>query len=352
MLGLVLQGCGEDDPTGPLNHTPGIAGLAADPDTVDPTGSSTISCTATDVDGDSLAYAWHPQAGTISGTGNQVVWDAPASPGDYSIVVTVTDERGLSASDTACVNVRGGTLLVDNDGELLAVDFTGVGFTFYDGGAQIEVLGTRIFSGRGTMFEIDHSGNASSLFARPDRVPWATATIVLPDAGFAFINNDTDSIYFVDAAGNIDRVIEVPNPSPDGLQSTGGTTVDNNLVMVDTRSNKIWQIDLATDEVSYIAEINPDGYDLRDVDFSDGAYYTCTSLSVYKYVPGEGVTQLATIPGANNSSICVVGRYAYVGGYRRENIYRVDTSTGQYEVFTVGLDEATDLEFVPAVLSF
>jgi hypothetical protein len=347
---FILQGCGDDSTTGPTNKAPEISGLSAEPDTVDPMGTSVITCTASDADGDSLSYAWNPQQGTISGTGDEVTWNATATPGSYSIVVTVTDEKSKSSSDTVYVTVRGGTLLVDNDGVLLAVDFAGNHFTFYDGASLVEVLGTRIFTGRGTMYEIDHAGGSSLLFNRPDCRPWAIATVVLPGAGFAFISNDTDSIYFADAAGECDRVIEIPHPSPGDLQSTGGTLVGNNLVMVDTRSNKIWQIDLATDQISSLAEITPDGDDLRDVDFRDGAYYTCMSFAIHRYIPGQGVTEIATIPGANHCTICVVGRYAYVGecGHR---IHRVDIDTGQYEVFLDGLDDVRDIEFIPVTLT-
>jgi len=349
--GLFLQGCGDDDPTGPLNTSPDITSLTADPDTVDPAGASTLACTATDEDGDSLTYAWDPEAGTISGTGNDVTWSAPASPGDYSIVVTVTDEAGSAASDTVYVTVRGGTLLVQNDRDLLAVDFNGNYFTLYSEMDEVEVLGSRIFTGRGSMTEIDHSGNPFYLFSRPAGVPWATTTIVLPDAGFAFISNSTDSIYFVTAAGVFDRAIEIPYPSPEGLQATAGTVVGNNLVMVDTKTSKIWQVDLGTDQVSMLVDLARGDDDLRDVDYDAGAYYACESFAIHKYVPEAGETLLATLPGTNNTALCVVGRYLYVGGYSRDKVYRVDIETGAYEVFLEGMASVEDMEFIPVTLT-
>jgi len=348
---FIMQGCGDDGTIEPTNKAPEISSLTADPDVVDPMGVSVITCTASDADGDNLAYAWSPQQGSISGTGEEITWNAPASAGSHFIAVTVTDAKGKSASDTVYVTVGGGTLLVENDGELLAVDFSGNYFTLYSGIAQIEVLATRIFTGRGSMAEIDHSGTESNLFSRPDGVPWATTTIVLPDAGFAFISNSTDSIYFVRSDGAFDRAIEIPEPSPGGLQGTAGTVVGNNLVMVDTGSSKIWQIDLATDQASMIVDLAQAGADLRDVDYDGGAYYVCESFEIHKYVPGGVETLLATIPGTNHVAICVVGRYAYVGGYRREEVYRVDINTGDYEVFLEGMTHTEDIEFIPVTLT-
>jgi hypothetical protein len=347
---FIFQGCGDDGGTGPTNRAPEISSLTAAPDMVDPMGTSVITCTAGDADGDTLIYAWSSQSGTITGSGSEVVWNATASAGSHFIAVTVTDEKGKSASDTVYVTVGGGTLLVQDDGDLLAVDFNGNYFTLYADMNEVEVLGTRIFSGRGHMIEIDHSGNPTHLFSRPTEVPWATTTVVLPDAGFAFISNGTDSIYFVRSDGAFDLAIEVPEPSPMGLQGTRGTVVGNNLAIVDTHSSKIWQIDLTTYQASVVADLAHGNADLRDVDYDAGAYFTCNSLSVIKYVPGTRETLLATIPGANLGSICVVGRYAYVGNYRREEVYRVDINTGEYEVFLDGLTDAEDIEFVPVTL--
>ena len=347
---FILHGCGDDGGTGPTNKAPVISGLAADPGMVDPMGTSIITCTASDPDGDSLSYAWTPQHGSVSGTGEEVTWNASAFPGSHFIAVTVTDEEGKSAADTVYVTVGGGTLLVQNDDDLLAVDFSGDYFTFYSEIYEVEVLGTRIFSGRGSMIEIDHSGDMSHLFSRPAEVAWATTTIVLPDAGFAFISNSTDSIYFVRSDGAFDRAIEIPEPSPMGLQSTRGMVVGNNLVMVDTGSSKIWQIDLATYQASLLVDLAEGDDDLRDVDYDAGAYYACESFAIHKYVPRIGETLLATLPRTNNVAICVVGRYAYVGGYARENVYRVDINTGAYEVFLDDMTSVEDIEFVPVTL--
>ncbi|MFW6126421.1 MAG: hypothetical protein ACOC58_04880, partial [Chloroflexota bacterium] len=69
---LLLVGC-----CPAANNAPQISSLAADPSTVEPSGNTTLSCVATDADGDPLTYTWSysgPSVGTIAGTGSTVDW--------------------------------------------------------------------------------------------------------------------------------------------------------------------------------------------------------------------------------------------------------------------------------------
>jgi hypothetical protein len=57
---------------------------------------STITVNASDADNDALTYVWAAASGTISGSGATVHWTPPASPGTYTIGVTVSDGQGGS----------------------------------------------------------------------------------------------------------------------------------------------------------------------------------------------------------------------------------------------------------------
>ena len=242
------------------------------------------------------------------------------------------------------------TLLVSCDEVLLAVDLEGNSFVFDSTGAEVEVLGTRIFLGPGNPTELDHNGEVIGTVLKPPEIPWSTTFTVLPDAGFAFIQNDNDSIFFMSSTGEYLHGMPTPHQSPSGLQSTRATTVGNSLVMVETRSDYIFAIDLDTYEVDTLTAVVPGGDDLRDVFYSDGVYYTCRSYGVYGYSEGEGVSEICTIEGANHCAICVVGDFAYVCGYGREDLYRVDLSTGEFDVLMTGLDDPDDIEFIPVIL--
>lgn len=101
---MVVCGCGSDS-TGPANQAPSITQVAVDPATVQAGGTTTVTVTATDPDGDVLTYGYVPNGGAITGTGATVTWTVPIGAGAYSVAATVSDDAGLSATQTAGVTV-------------------------------------------------------------------------------------------------------------------------------------------------------------------------------------------------------------------------------------------------------
>jgi hypothetical protein len=88
------------------NRNPVISSLTANPTSVYTGETSTITCTATDPDGDTpLTYAWTKTGGTISGSGSSVTYTAPNTAGTYTITVTVSDGKGGSATRSVDINV-------------------------------------------------------------------------------------------------------------------------------------------------------------------------------------------------------------------------------------------------------
>jgi hypothetical protein len=85
------------------NRSPTISSLTANPTSVSPGAVSTITCTASDPDGDTLSHTWSATGGAISGSGSSVSWTAPSTTGTYTITCTVSDGKG--GSDTKNVNI-------------------------------------------------------------------------------------------------------------------------------------------------------------------------------------------------------------------------------------------------------
>jgi hypothetical protein len=81
------------------NTPPTIESLATDCPRVKKAGTATITCEASDPDGDELTYSWSAERGNISGEGAIVSWVAPSEFGTHVVTVTVTDGRGGEATD-------------------------------------------------------------------------------------------------------------------------------------------------------------------------------------------------------------------------------------------------------------
>jgi hypothetical protein len=117
------------------NHPPCITSLTANPSTVSINQTTTLTCIANDVDGDTLTYIWNKDTtddeededdeddedeppederilpstfkapGTISGSGKTVTWKAPSTAGTYTVTCTVSDGRGGEDTETLTVTV-------------------------------------------------------------------------------------------------------------------------------------------------------------------------------------------------------------------------------------------------------
>lgn len=340
-----LLGCGDDG--GPANDSPAITSLEASADTVDPTTRVTVTCVASDGDGDSLAYSWDGEGGEITGSGATVTWTAPLAAGPYSVWVAVSDGRGGQAADTVEVEVLDGVLLVSAGGDLLAVTLSGAQTVFSEASGQPEILGNRIFVGPGSnILELDQNGDLVATIPRPAQIPGTMSFVVLPDAGFAFVNVDNDSIYFMSSSGGFVTAGPIPTPSTPSLQSTRGRCVGNTLLMADTQARQVFAYDLGTHEGSVFKDLAALNAKPFDVDYSAGTYYVVGSARLGRFTETGGVETICDLPMANVVSLAVVGSYAYAVGYQAGAIYKVNIYTGDYEVLLGGLANPDDIEYL------
>jgi len=87
------------------NHAPVISNINA-PSSVETDQTTTITCNASDQDGDLLTYYWFKTGGIITGSGSTVTWRAPSTEGNYTVSCTVSDGKG--GEDSELVNISVG----------------------------------------------------------------------------------------------------------------------------------------------------------------------------------------------------------------------------------------------------
>jgi outer membrane protein OmpA-like peptidoglycan-associated protein len=93
-------------PAPPAENRPPSVRARCTPCTVEVGKTSTVTADAADPDGDRLSYRWNVPAGTLTtATARQTPWTAPMQDGPVPITVTVTDNRGATASDAITIQV-------------------------------------------------------------------------------------------------------------------------------------------------------------------------------------------------------------------------------------------------------
>jgi len=86
---------------------PPSASATANPSTVQPNGSSSISCTGVSPQNRPLTYSYSASAGSISGTGNTATLSTSGAPaGTITVTCNVQDDKGQTASATTNVTVE------------------------------------------------------------------------------------------------------------------------------------------------------------------------------------------------------------------------------------------------------
>ncbi len=100
-----LTSCAKEEPPKP-NNNPVISKLEANPETLAAAGTSTINCSATDQDGDTITYVWTCSNGKIEGNGASVSFTAPEQGGSYEVSVEVSDGRGGIAKEKKMIQVN------------------------------------------------------------------------------------------------------------------------------------------------------------------------------------------------------------------------------------------------------
>ncbi|MCK5838966.1 MAG: hypothetical protein KAG99_03910, partial [Bacteroidales bacterium] len=89
-----------------INFPPVIEEIIAQPRSMLPGEISQLTCIASDANGDELTYFWYSEAGSFTGSGYTVNWQAPEEQGAFYIHCIVNDLEGASTADSLVVLVK------------------------------------------------------------------------------------------------------------------------------------------------------------------------------------------------------------------------------------------------------
>ena len=217
------------------NHPPIISSLTANPTSVSPGAVSTITCIASDPDGDALSYIWSATGGTISGSGSQIGWTAPASTGTYTITCVVSDGKG--GSDTKNVNI---IVTVAGGGVKLWTRQLGTANDDWGYGVATDSSGNIYVTGW-TSGGLD--GNTNAGYADIFLTKYDTNGNRIWTKQLGTANSDVGSGVATDGSGNI----YVTGDTSGGLDgNTNAGYADIFLIKYDTNGNRIWTRQLGT----------------------------------------------------------------------------------------------------------
>lgn len=159
-----------------LNDPPSIQRFNAYPRKLQPGSASTITCFASDPNGDTLSYFWSSASGAVVGAGASVSWTAPSVAGNYFVRCRVQDGYGGFCLDSVGLEVR--DLSIVQTGSVVA-------YYPFDGNAGDATGHGHDGIVNGAILTNDRFGRAASAYA----FNGATASIVVPnDTGLNFRN--------------------------------------------------------------------------------------------------------------------------------------------------------------------
>jgi hypothetical protein len=366
---LLLFACGDDSIRPPID--PIITHLTAEPLIIATGEQSTITAVGYDRDQNPLTYSWEASGGILTGAGDSIVWVAPEAEGTYAIFLTIVDDEGGTDTDSVLVDVWNGTLLINTGGGLIAYGFDGDHFGITEGrrlngthllkGDDIEVFDTRIYlsgvNGEYRILEVGYDGQliSSTMPIRPDI--YASGFTVLPDGGFAVLDNYSDSIHILVRDGSPRATVPIPDPLPGllGRQIVDGLVVGDRLIVSETGRGKVFSVNLTTHESSTVLEFSEPGSWLgaiaRDGDGVFHVYMNDDGVGkIYSFTENGEPWKTCTLPETNAFGLTSVGAYLFATVNHAGTVYRINRFTGEVEKILDGLDWPTDIEYLPVKL--
>jgi hypothetical protein len=256
-----------------VNNPPLISLLTATPSLIVGGQATTLTAAAGDPEGDALSYGYAqtagPAAGAFSGTGPSRTWTAPASPGVYTLQLTVDD--GL-LTDVETVNVT-----VGNRPPQVASITATPGSVSRGGSTSLAVAATDPDGDSLTYAWLQIAGPAASTIATPTA---ATTGVTMPT---------TEGTYTF-------RVTATDNGTPNlNVQSTVNVVVGNRAPVISAMTATPATVALSGTSTIAVTAADPDGDPITYTYGATGGSIPGTTSSETWTAPAAPATYTITV---------------------------------------------------------
>jgi len=372
---ILLVGCGDDNGTSPGDVTAPAA--ITDLAITDSIGTSLVLIWTASGDDDQTGTAteYDLRYATEMITGEN--WDAaepigglpdPAEAGAdqsitidhlawwtrYYFAIRVRDEAGNWSSTS---NIAAATpypdpalrFLVGTRDGILSIDMEGTAETFITGTNAVEIIGHRVYAGPwGTGID-EYAADGTKIRRIP--IPLGVSYLdftALPGDRFAMMDNSSDSVHFIDDAGNLLATVGMLKAPDSESQNLDGVVVGDQLIISEDGRNHLLKVDLTTYEISVFRDLSGLSGWLGAIDYSDGEYCICQSQQIYHFAETGDLEVIATLDEDlyNITAVVIAGGHSFVTLNFAGAIYRVNNTTGEVTAFVEGLDYPQDLELL------
>ena len=253
------------------------------------------------------------------------------------------------------MDVFNGTLLIPTRDGLTAVRFDGSRFVLNPSVSSVEVLGDRVFLKQWDgIAEIGHDGHVLASTRSTDSGARGYGFTSLPDAGWAALNNQVDSVFILAPDGSPRARVPIPNPSS-GWQVLDGIVVGDRLIVSENGNNQIFQIDLSTHEASIFRSTSTQSGHLGAIEHDgSGTFFLARTVNsqqrIDQFTEGGVLRSLAILPHDKITGIVSVGSHLFAVVNHEGALYRINRFTGEFEKIFGDLDYPQDIEYLPVPL--
>jgi hypothetical protein len=182
----------------------------------------------------------------------------------------------------------------------------------------------------------------------PPEVEHSANFAVLPDGSFAVLDNLNDRIYFLTEDGAFIDEVAMPEASPGTLQHVDAVTHGNRLIVSETGTGKIFEVDLVTYAVTVLKDFGPGSPWLGGIESFRRTYYVTGTSSIYSFTETGDPLELCSFGSESEVSDMVIrGRNIYVVLNQAGKVYRVDRISGHRMVMASDIDFPRQIAYVP-----